>query len=53
MQVFALWFASGPHQPKIAGVHVFFFGDDLKIDSIAAFREAFEVERKTQLAHGA
>lgn len=51
VQVFALWFASGPHQPEFAGVHVFFFDKDLKIDSVAAFREAFEMERKTQLQH--
>eukprot|EP00892_Ulva_mutabilis_P001900 jgi/Ulvmu1/11710/UM008_0121.1 len=47
--VFVLWFASGPHQPEFAGVHIFFFGDDHKIESVAAFREAFEMERKTQL----
>lgn len=53
VQVFALWFASGPHQPEFAGVHIFFFDKDMKIESVAAFREAFEVERKTQLRHGA
>lgn len=51
--MFALWFASGPHQPEFAGVHVFSFDKDLKIESVAAFREAFEVERKTQLQHEA
>ena len=38
MQVFAFWTAEGMEEP-IAGIDVFFFGDDLKIASIASFHE--------------
>ena len=39
VQVFALWFSPVPDAGAIAGIDVFFFGDDLKIKSIASFHE--------------
>eukprot|EP00892_Ulva_mutabilis_P002055 jgi/Ulvmu1/11850/UM081_0008.1 len=47
--VFALWFASGPAQPEMAGVDIFCFGDDLKIKSISTFREPLAAQRDAAL----
>lgn len=49
VQVFALWYATGPDEPEVAGVDVFFFKDDLKIGSISTFREPFAAEREAFL----
>lgn len=48
--VFALWYASGPQQPEVAGVDILFFREDLKIASIATFQEPFAAEREAYLA---
>lgn len=47
LQVFALWFRDGGAQ---AGIDLFFFGDDLKIASVACFREASAAEKAAHLA---
>lgn len=49
VQVFVLWFASGPKQPEVAGVDILFFRDDLKIGSIATFQEPFAADREAFL----
>lgn len=46
VQVFALWFAKGLDDQPIAGVHIFFFTDELTIRSIASFREPTRSERR-------
>ena len=46
LQVFALWFIGGG---AMAGIDVFFFGDDLKIASVASFREANPAEKAAHL----
>jgi hypothetical protein len=44
LQVFALWFFNDGHG-EVAGIDLFFFGDDLKIKSIAVFREVLAHEK--------
>jgi hypothetical protein len=50
VQVFVLWFAEGMGEP-VAGIDLFFFGDDLKIKSIASFNEGAPAMRKSFLKH--
>jgi hypothetical protein len=44
MQVFALWFFKNGNV-EVAGIDLFFFGDDLKIKTVAAFREPVPPEK--------
>lgn len=49
MQVFALWYATGPSQEEVAGVDIFCFGDDLKLSSVSTFQEPFVAQRAASL----
>ena len=48
--MFVLWFAEGMGG-SVAGIDLFFFGEDLKIRSVASFNEAAPAARQSFLKH--
>lgn len=49
VQVFALFFSAGFGPAEVAGIDLFSFGDDLKITSVASFREGTNLEQEQHL----